>query len=137
MNSNETAVNAENPPLQFAIPLEGRVRIRFGDTLSNGETANGIQIDCADGDTVHAGAPGTVQATGHDTANSYYVQIRHTGGWVSQYTNLQTLDILQGDTVTQGQPLGSAAGHLWLHIRLQNQFYNPLDVINPDAIRQK
>jgi len=62
------------------------------------------------GDTVVATAAGTVKtAKNQGTVNGYgnLVTIDHGGGWVSYYAHLETMAVVSGQAVLQGQPIGS------------------------------
>ena len=81
------------------------------------------------GDTVVATAAGTVKtAKNQGTVNGYgnLVTIDHGGGWVSYYAHLETMAVVSGQAVLQGQPIGSVGNssyrsitpHLHFEIRL-------------------
>jgi len=62
------------------------------------------------GDTVVASAAGTVKtAKNQGTTNGYgnLVTIDHGSGWVSYYAHLETMAVVSGQKVLQGQPIGS------------------------------
>jgi len=62
------------------------------------------------GDTVVATAAGTVKtAKNQGTVNGYgnLVTVDHGGGWVSYYAHLETMAVVSGQAVLQGQPIGS------------------------------
>lgn len=62
------------------------------------------------GDTVVAAAAGTVvTAADQGTSNGYgnLVKIDHGGGWVTYYAHLHTMTVRSGQSVLQGQPIGS------------------------------
>jgi murein DD-endopeptidase MepM/ murein hydrolase activator NlpD len=81
------------------------------------------------GDTVVAAAAGTVKtAKNQGTTNGYgnLVTIDHGGGYVSYYAHLETMAVVSGQSVLQGQPIGSVGNssyrnitpHLHFEIRL-------------------
>lgn len=92
--------------------------------LNRGSTAEADR-----GDTVVATAAGTVKtAKNQGTVNGYgnLVTIDHGGGWVSYYAHLETMAVVSGQAVLQGQPIGSVGNssyrritpHLHFEIRL-------------------
>ena len=71
------------------------------------------------GDTVVAAAGGTVQtAKNQGTVNGYgnLVTIDHGGGWVSYYAHLETMAVVSGQAVLQGQPIGSVGNSSYRNI---------------------
>ncbi len=71
------------------------------------------------GDTVVATAAGTVKtAKNQGTLNGYgnLVTIDHGSGWVSYYAHLETMAVVSGQKVLQGQPIGSVGNSSYRNI---------------------
>ncbi|MEO5832389.1 MAG: M23 family metallopeptidase [Nakamurella sp.] len=71
------------------------------------------------GDTVVAAAAGTVvTAANQGTVNGYgnLVKIDHGGGWFSYYAHLETMAVRSGQSVLQGQPIGSVGNSSYRNI---------------------
>jgi len=93
----------------------------------------GATAEADRGDTVVATAAGTVKtAKNQGTVNGYgnLVTIDHGGGYVSYYAHLETMAVVSGQTVLQGQPIGSVGNssyrsitpHLHFEIRLGTNY---------------
>ena len=60
------------------------------------------------GSVVMAAADGVISAAYKDDLMGYTVEITHSGGWVSRYACLGTLEMADpGETVKQGATIGS------------------------------
>jgi len=90
------------------------------------------------GDTVVATAAGTVKtAKNQGTVNGYgnLVTIDHGGGWVSYYAHLETMAVVSGQTVLQGQPIGSVGNSSYRNITPHLHFEIRLGAGYPGNIR--
>lgn len=131
------AATADAEPWQWPTPGEykitalfgGRVHPITGETLSHG----GTDIGAPEGTAVQAAAAGTVEAAGFDREDGNYVLLTHGGGVQTYYTALKDLAVQAGDTVTQGQEIGtvgstgaSTGAHLHLEFRTGSGQADPL-----------
>jgi murein DD-endopeptidase MepM/ murein hydrolase activator NlpD len=112
------SVYAQCPPDHFIMPTNGIVSSVIG--MRNGRMHEGLDIASADGrvgaPVVAAGggtvivrdAGGSVPGTGYDP-NGYgdYVIIRHPNGTTTLYGHLDSVTVRDGQTVSQGQPIGT------------------------------
>ncbi len=126
-----------------------------GDTVSAGsQTANGFLITMPFGDRkpadkydahhdgidfaapkgtpVLAAADGTVAEVGFNTVDGNYVQIRHTGGYLTFYKCLDGYTVATGDTIAQGDQIGtvgstgrSTGPHLHFELQKDGTPINP------------
>ena len=89
-----------------------------GDSGKSSAHADGDEIDFNWGDTadadrgkpVLAAAAGRVTTSAHQGSKNGYghlVTIGHGGGWVSYYAHLDRRDVAEGDTVAQGEQIGT------------------------------
>ena len=79
----------------------------------------GATAEADRGDTVVATAAGTVKtAKNQGTVNGYgnLVTIDHGSGWVSYYAHLETMAVVSGQAVLQGQPIGSVGNSSYRNI---------------------
>ncbi len=112
---SETRTEASSP--QFVMPVDGRI-IR---AYAPGRT-EGIGIAASPGTAVRAAAAGTVAAITQDTNNVPIVVIRHDGGLMSVYAQLENLTVERGATVTRGQTIGRvrAGDPSFLHFEIRS-----------------
>jgi murein DD-endopeptidase MepM/ murein hydrolase activator NlpD len=91
-------------PTNFAMPVDGRV-IRAYSPGKN----EGIGIGAAAGTTVKAAAAGTVAAITRTTGNVTIMVIRHDGGLLTVYANIDNLSVAKDARVTRGQSIAKVA----------------------------
>lgn len=121
-----------SPSSRFAwiMPLGGRVVSGFGETGPAGPS-RGLTFAPPTGAQVVAPAPGRVAFAGPYRTYGRIVIIEHDGGWSSLVTDLGRLDVVVGDRVLQGSPLGSAgAGRptVTVELRKDGRPVNPLEI---------
>jgi murein DD-endopeptidase MepM/ murein hydrolase activator NlpD len=91
----------------FVKPVSGQVIQGFGPDGS-GQTNDGVNIAAAAGTPVKAADAGTVIYTGNELAAfGNLILVRHAGGWVTAYGHLANIGVQRGQTVVQGQALGT------------------------------
>lgn len=102
---------------RFVMPVEGRI-IRAYSPGRN----EGIGIASSPGTAVRAAAAGTVAAITEDTNRVPVVVIRHDGGLLTVYAQLEGLTVSRGATVTQGQTIGRvrAGDPSFLHFEVRD-----------------
>lgn len=149
-NENEE----ENKPqkLTFVSPVVGEVTKGhsleipvFSSTLQEWRVHTGIDISANEGSEVFASADGTVSRVYSDPFLGKTVEITHSGGIVSTYSNLAATDIAvkEGDTVKSGALIGLVGdtslseladeAHLHFSIKVNGVSVNPLDYISDDS----
>ncbi len=136
-------------------PVPGRIRITnyfgFAEHPFSHETYlhKGIDIGKAPGAPILAAANGKVIAKTYDRGGfGNVVEIQHINGFYTKYAHLDQVYVKEGDTVVQGQQIGtmgntglSTGHHLHFEIRLGSQVKNPLtylrlqDSVNITSIR--
>ncbi|MEV1167278.1 M23 family metallopeptidase [Nonomuraea sp. NPDC049784] len=95
----------------------------------------GSTADADLGDTVVAAAAGTVVISAHQGSTNGYgnlVKIDHGGGWASYYAHLNTRTVSEGQSVSQGQQIGTVGNtskpgnnispHLHYEVRLGTSY---------------
>ncbi|MES2336978.1 MAG: peptidoglycan DD-metalloendopeptidase family protein [Pseudomonadota bacterium] len=95
------------PP--YRLPVAGRVVEGLGELSDTGVRARGLAIAAPAGARVTAPAAGRVLFARRFRDYGTVVIIDHGGGWSSALTGLDGVDVLVGDQVAQGQPIGRAA----------------------------
>ncbi len=114
----ETEASVPKPPvteLTASAPVRGEVlqcfcmdRLCYNPTTRDWRTHAGMDIAAGLGDPVRAAAAGTVISVYEDDLLGQTVAVRHTGGWVTHYSNLAPeVPVTAGQTVSAGQELGT------------------------------
>ena len=138
--------------LTFVAPVVGKVMKGhsldvpvFSDTLNEWRVHSGIDISAAEGSQVYAVADGTVTKVFSDPFLGRTVEVTHTGGVISIYSNLSASDIAVsvGDNVRSGDRIGLVGDtslseladepHLHFGVRVDGVGVNPLDYISEES----
>ncbi len=91
----------------FLLPAEGKILSDFGPK-SGGMHNDGINISAPRGTPIRATADGTVAYAGDGLPGfGNLILIRHADGWTSAYAHADTMTVKRGDTVSQGQTVGT------------------------------
>lgn len=111
------AVEEETVPTAFTIqmPVEGDLiqlysmeNLSYNPTTRDWRTHDGIDICSGVGAEVRAAADGTVASILEDDELGTVVTIRHAGGFMTRYANLDPqTKVTVGQTVRQGDPVGA------------------------------
>ena len=117
----------------------------FSTTLGDWRIHTGIDISAEEGADVFAAADGTVSKVYSDPFFGKTVEITHSGGIVSRYSNLSAdgIAVKEGDTVKSGAKIGKVGdtslseladeSHLHFELTLDGVSVNPLDYISEDS----
>lgn len=107
-------------------PLTGQVSYHYGTDLA-------AAYDAA----VYAMQGGTVAEAGYSPAAGYHVIIDHAGGFQSVYQHLHTLSVQAGDSVLQGDTVGTVGSSGWatgthLHIAIlkDGEYLDPMQFLS-------
>lgn len=123
---------ADTPQVQFILPASGRVgeilRDYDGGYCSNHYRAAAIDILNNEGTAIHAAASGTVTLSSWYGGYGKCVIIDHGNGYSTLYGHFSSVDVSEGETVTQGQRIGgmgstgsSTANHVHFEVRENNE----------------
>ena len=117
----------------------------FSETLGEWRIHTGIDITTEEGAEVFAAADGEVTRVFSHPYFGKSVEITHSGGIVSVYSNLATdgVSVKEGDSVKAGDKLGvvgdssitelAEEAHLHFEIKVGGVSVNPLDYISEDS----
>lgn len=132
--------------LTFLMPCNGQAadgyaaaELVWSETLHDFRTHAGIDF-VSDDLNVYASAEGTIEETGYNNLDGYYIVISHADGYKTTYKSLAEQSTLQkNDKVTQGQLIGQMStsqgteslegNHLHFEITKDGAYVNPLDVL--------
>lgn len=90
---------------------------------------DGIDIDCSGTKTVKAIHKGEVSYAAHLTDYGLLVIIDHQDGYYTIYSNLDKISVKKGQTVSQGQTLGTASDYLHFGVNKGGEFLNPINYL--------
>lgn len=125
-------VVVESPQVQFILPASGRVgeilRNYDGGYYSNHYRSAAIDILNKEGTAIYAAASGTVTLSSWYGGYGKCVIIDHGNGYSTLYGHFSSVDVSEGQTVTQGQRIGgmgstgsSTANHVHFEVRVNNE----------------
>ena len=100
---------AEQPGkgISYILPVSGRLVTGFGEKLASGPAA-GTTLAPQSGAQVVAPAAGRIAFAGPYRGYGRIIIIEHPNGWTSLITQLGRVDVMVGQQVVQGAPLGQA-----------------------------
>ncbi len=113
----------------------------FSTTLGDFRIHTGIDISAEEGAAVVSAADGTVTRVYNDHFLGKTVEISHTGGVITQYSNLDadSITVAVGDSVKCGEKIGAVGdtslteladeSHLHFEVKLEGVSVNPLDYV--------
>jgi septal ring factor EnvC (AmiA/AmiB activator) len=115
-------VNTATRPLPFPYlqPAAGSIVESFEDMSSVGVRARGITLATRNGAQVVSPAKGKIAYAGPFRAYGDIVIVQHPGGLLSMMSGLERVDVLVGETVSAGTPIGrmgSLDPELYLELR--------------------
>jgi murein DD-endopeptidase MepM/ murein hydrolase activator NlpD len=126
----------ENIPLQFDIPVKGRLSSPFGlRRFFNGQARrphSGLDIAAPEGTPILAPAKGKIINTGDYFFNGNTIFIDHGQGLITMYCHLHKTIVKDGEVVERGQQIGSVGmtgrvtgPHLHWSVSLNNARIEP------------
>lgn len=115
----------------FTWPIGGTITSGYGERW--GRMHQGIDIDCVTGAPIRASKAGSVVTASYDGGYGYHVVIDHGGGFASLYAHNSELNVVTGQSVSQGQVIAacgstgqSTGDHLHFEIRVNGAPQDPL-----------
>lgn len=100
---------AEGNRLAYRLPVSGRILSGLGEVSGNGVRARGLTIATRQSAQVIAPNDGRIVFAGPYRGFGKIVIIDHGQGWTTLVTGLAMLDVVVGDAVVQGSPIGRSA----------------------------
>ncbi len=109
-----SSLEAYRPDFSLTAPLAGALRLTSGygwreNPLADGQQDfhTGIDLAAAQGTPVRAAAAGVVRRAAFQKSYGNYLRVLHTGGDETLYAHMQYLFVRPGQTVRQGELLGT------------------------------
>ena len=133
-NSTANAKSGNEPaPSRFVWPVQGVILSDFG-AKDGGLNNDGINIAAPHKAIVRAAADGTVAYTSDNLKGfGKLILVRHGGDYVTAYAHLDRIDVAKGDSVTEGQVIGTVGRtgfvtepQLHFEIREDGNVINPI-----------
>lgn len=129
---------------QYQFPLgttAWRISEEYGwrkDPLNGKEAFHkGVDLACASGTIVLAGADGIVAAARHSQSYGNYLRLSHTEGEETLYAHMQYLYVRTGEVVKAGEPIGTVGqtgratgAHLHLEWLCNGIRYDPTGIFH-------
>lgn len=117
---------------KFAWPVRGKILSHYG-AKSGGLFNDGINIGADAGTLVLAAENGVVAYAGNELKGmGNLVIIQHSGGWMTVYAHMDSMNVRRGTRVTVGQKIGTVGTtgkvdlpQLHFEIRKGTKAYNP------------
>lgn len=100
----ETTQASQPPAARMVMPVTGAIIREYAPGRNEG-----IDISAPAGSSVKAADAGSVAAITRDTSGAQIVVLRHSGGLMTVYVNVDDLTISNGATVQRGQTIGKVA----------------------------
>lgn len=105
INLPEATTSEAGKGIDYILPVSGRLVTGFGEKQDGGPAA-GTTLAPQAGALVVAPAAGRIAFAGPYKGYGRIVIIEHPGGWTSLITQLARVDVMVGQQVVQGAPLG-------------------------------
>lgn len=117
---------------KFSWPVRGKILSGYG-AKSNGLFNDGINISAKRGTVVNAAENGVVAYAGNEVKGmGNLIIIQHSGGWMTVYAHLDSMNVKRGSKVAVGQKIGTIgetgkvdSPQLHFEIRKGTKAYDP------------
>ena len=137
-----TVKSLGNTKFIWPCPSSSRITSAFGgrESPTEGASSNhqGIDIGASTGSDIVAAADGVVTIATYSASAGNYVMLSHGGGVSTVYMHCSSLNVSEGQSVTQGQVIAkvgstgySTGPHLHLGIRSGGSYVNPSNYVSP------
>ncbi len=137
-----TVKSLGNTKFIWPCPSSSRITSAFGgrESPTEGASSNhqGIDIGASTGSDIIAAADGVVTIATYSASAGNYVMLSHGGGVSTVYMHCSSLNVSEGQSVTQGQVIAkvgstgySTGPHLHFGIRSGGSYVNPSNYVSP------
>ena len=137
-----TVKSLGNTKFIWPCPSSSRITYAFGgrESPTEGASSNhqGIDIGASTGSDIVAAADGVVTIATYSASAGNYVMLSHGGGVSTVYMHCSSLNVSEGQSVTQGQVIAkvgstgySTGPHLHFGIRSGGSYVNPSNYVSP------
>jgi murein hydrolase activator len=144
-----TAIQTPLPPRtalggnsRLLMPVSGPILSRYGQKDELGVEQNGMKIGVEAGTLIVAPAAGKIMFAGPFRGYGQILIVQHAGGYHTLLAGFGKIDVTVGQTVSAGEPLGSAGAtrrdaHIYFEYRHNGQPIDPQDITQDQTSRRK
>ncbi|GIU67236.1 LysM peptidoglycan-binding domain-containing M23 family metallopeptidase [Candidatus Phycosocius spiralis] len=126
----------------FSWPIRGKILETFG-TKKDLRVVDGIEIEAPSGTPFRAAGPGMVVYVGNQLAGyGWLVLIRHSRDYMTAYAFANSVNVREGQTVTEGQIIGqvgqtgrASSPRLHFQVRYATKPVNPVPLLTGSTTR--
>lgn len=114
-------------------PIRGKLVVRYGEKTALGLKSDGWRISARSGALVSAPADGTVKFADYFRGFGKIVIISHKNGYNTVLTNMGNIDVLVGQEVLAGEPIGRIDENryeMYMEVRRGNKSVDPAWIFN-------
>jgi len=128
--ATEPTAEATTPPAPYLLPVTGRTVLGFGAREAGSAVpSQGLTLAPRPGAQIVSPGAGRVAFAGPYRGYGRIVIVEHAGGWTSLITGLERTDVVVGQQIVAGAPLGVAAAaspQVTVELRRDGEPVNPL-----------
>jgi septal ring factor EnvC (AmiA/AmiB activator) len=128
--ATEPTAEATTPPAPYLLPVTGRTVLGFGAREAGSAVpSQGLTLAPRPGAQIVSPGAGRVAFAGPYRGYGRIVIVEHAGGWTSLITGLERTDVVVGQQLVAGAPLGVAAAaspQVTVELRRDGEPVNPL-----------
>ena len=119
----------QNKDLIYSLPKRGQILSGFSELSVNGYRERGVKMMVPASSAIKAPAGGAIQYAGVYRNFGRIVIIDHGGGWTTLITNMAAVYVEEGQSIIQGQDIGTAKSNdneILIELRRNGR---PMDII--------
>jgi septal ring factor EnvC (AmiA/AmiB activator) len=135
VGSSEMSADARFSIRKLNKPVRGRVVVRFGEKTALGLKSDGWRIRASSGSLVTAPADGVVKFADSFRGFGRVIIISHQNGYNTVMTNLGDIDVIVGQEVLAGEPVGRMdenKSEMYLEVRRGKNAVDPAHLFKED-----
>ncbi len=135
VGSSKMSADASFSRRKLNLPVRGRVTVRFGEKTALGLKSDGWRIRTRGDSLVMAPADGVVKFADSFKGFGRVIIMSHKNGYNTVMTNLGSVDVLVGQDVLGGEPVGRMnpdRSEMYLEVRRGNAAVDPARLFKDD-----
>ncbi len=133
VGSSEMSQDARFSKRKLNLPVRGRIVVRFGEKTALGLVSDGWRVRTRGDAMVMAPADGVVKFADSFRGFGRVVIMSHKNGYNTVMTNLGNIDVMLGQEVLAGEPIGRMnpdKPEMYLEVRRGNKAVDPARLFN-------